>query len=78
MSQEIRIVRKNVRNKNFLFSRGKTDLAKINPPPQSLGVGVTLKFQIGTPIFYCRFGFSIKKYISLIRKIFFDSRQMAL
>jgi len=32
ISQEIRIVRKNVRNKNFLFSRGKTDLAKITPP----------------------------------------------
>ena len=28
VSQEIRIVRKNVRNKNFLFSKGKSNSAK--------------------------------------------------
>ena len=36
------------------------------PPPAGGGGVVTLKFQIGTPIFYCGFGFLGKFYISFI------------
>ena len=52
---------KNVCNQKNLFSE---DSAKIYPTPHSQGRGLTLKFQMGTSIFYCRFVKFNRKFLS--------------
>ena len=48
----------------FIFG-GKATPQKFLPHPEG-EKGVTFKFQMGTFIFYCRFGISIKRYVNFI------------
>ena len=59
MYQKIPIERKKCPQiKTFYFNKEKATLQKFTPHPED-GRGVTLKFQMGTSIFNCRFGFII-------------------
>ena len=44
ISQKIRIVQKNIHNKNFLFLRGKSDPEKNVPHTPKVEKGITIKF----------------------------------
>ena len=57
---------KNVRNKNVIFEAEK-QFCKNLPHTLGVGRGVTLKFQMDTSIFYCKFWFFIITYVSFIQ-----------